>query len=383
MENSDKTSPIPIVHIHGGGVLCGVATHILTLIKALPADLFAPELVLLRGGKVAEVAEDMGIKPIILGSRFTGDPSAIWRLHSIFKRRNIRLLHTHTLNGNFYGRLAAVIPPRPQIVTSVHTFLNRSISDFCASPTKRKIMLAQNKYMNRLSSRIISPSVAVQKMLTDQGVPDSKITVIPNGIELTQDVNASELRKQYRNQWGIGDDQFVIGAVGRFVPQKNLTSLIEILGHLPGDANKARLMLIGDGPERAELEKTAKHLGIDDKVIFTGWQPRAKDIMYAMDIFVLPSLEENFPYAVLEAMYAAKPVIAFDTGAMSELILDGETGFLASPANVKEMSSALAKLMNDDSLAATMGAAGHNRVREKFSLKTMADQISSIYLELV
>ena len=383
MENSDKTSPIPIMHIHGGGVLCGVATHILTLIKALPTEQFTPELVLLRGGPVAEVANDMGIKPIVLGSRFPGDPSAIWRLHSIFKERNIRLLHTHTLNGNFYGRLAAIIPPRPKIVTSVHTFLNRSISDFCTSPTKRKILLAQNKYMNQFSSRIISPSFAVQKMLTDQGVPDSKLTVIPNGIEIEQDVNASELRKQYRNQWGIGDEQFVIGAVGRFVPQKNLASLIEILRRLSGDADRARLMLIGDGPERAELEKTAKRLGIYNKVIFTGWQPRARDIMYAMDIFVLPSLEENFPYAVLEAMYAAKPVIAFDTGAMSELILNGETGFLASSANTEEMSSALVKLMNDDSLAATMGAAGRNRVREKFSLKTMSDQISSIYLEVV
>lgn len=371
------------MHIHGGGVLCGVATHILTLIKALPSEQFTPELVLLRGGPVAEVAKDMGIKPIILGSRFPGDPIAIWRLHSIFKERNIRLLHTHTLNGNFYGRLAAIIPPRPKIVTSVHTFLNRSISDFCTSPTKRKILLAQNKYMNRLSSRIISPSVAVQKMLTGQGVPDSKITVIPNGIEIEQDVSASELRKQYRNQWGIGDEQFVIGAVGRFVPQKNLASLIEILSRLPGDADRARLMLIGDGPERAELEKTAKRLGIEEKVIFTGWQPRAKDIMYAMDIFVLPSLEENFPYAVLEAMYASKPVIAFDTGAMSELILDNETGFLASPANTEEMSSALVKLMNDESLATTMGAAGRNRVQEKFNLKTMADQISSIYHELV
>jgi len=364
-------------------VLCGVAIHILTLMQALPRERFRCELVLLRNGRVEEAARDLGIPCTVIGRRFAGDPATVWRLHQFLRGRDIKIVHTHTLNGNYYGCLAALIPPQPIIVTSVHTFLNRAVRDFCASPVRRWLLLRQNLLWNKFSSCLVTPSEAGREMLMRQGVPASKLHVVHNGIALADGDADLDRRIRFRSRWGVEDDQFLIGAVGRFVPQKNLGALLRILVKLRERQRCPRLMLVGEGPERDTVDAQVRRLGLENQVIFTGWQPLARDLMPAFDLFVLPSLEENFPYAVLEAMAAGRPVITFDTGALAEIVVDGVTGFLVRASDEAAMADAIARLMADTNLAEALGRAGRDRVQKRFSTAVMAAQLGGLYLTLL
>lgn len=378
-----KPRKIPVVHIHGGRILCGAATHILTLLEYLDRDIFEPHLVLLHDGQMTQTARARGLTPYVLRPRFPGDPAAIWRLHRLMRQRAVQAVHTHTLNGNFYGRLAALLSPRPRIITSVHTFMNEAVADFCPSKMRRAFLLWQDRAVRRLATLIVTPSEGVKRFLCKQGTPCTKIAVIYNGIHVSADDGDPGQRAALRSLWNIGPKTFLIGVAGRLVQQKNIGTLLKAVRILQTTGLDPYLMIIGDGPERDRLESQAAELGLHERTTFTGWQPNARSLMNALDLYVLPSLEENFPYSVLEAMAASKPVVAFDSGSLAEMIEHGVTGFLVAPASAHDLALAIQIIMTQQDLASRMGRAGRRRVKERFRADVMTRQMERIYLHVL
>jgi glycosyltransferase involved in cell wall biosynthesis len=165
--------------------------------------------------------------------------------------------------------------------------------------------------------------------------------------------------------------------------RKGQRFLLEAAALLKNQGLEVELRIAGDGPERAALETQAAQLGLSDRVSFLGFVSEPSRFLTEIDIAVLPSLHEGLGVAALEAMAAAKPVIATRVGGLSESVIDGVTGLLVAPRDARVLAEAVAVLVRDRARAAAMGQRGRERVAQEFSLARMARQNESFYYELL
>jgi glycosyltransferase involved in cell wall biosynthesis len=174
-----------------------------------------------------------------------------------------------------------------------------------------------------------------------------------------------------------------IGTVGRLLPLKGIVHLLRAISTLREDFPDLRLEIVGDGPERTDLQKQIIALGLADIVRFLGWLPEVNSAMAGWQIFVQPSLEEGLPVALLEAMAAGLPVIASDVGGIPEIIEEGVTGTLVAPGDPIALSESLREMLLNVELRQRLGDAARLRIRQHFSPEAMVRQISEVYDELL
>jgi glycosyltransferase involved in cell wall biosynthesis len=170
-----------------------------------------------------------------------------------------------------------------------------------------------------------------------------------------------------------------IGTACRLVPVKDLMTLLGALVRLRDDVPDARLEIAGDGPERSRLEREVAARSLTGAVTFLGWRADIRAVMSGWDVFALPSLEESFPIAALEAMTAGLPVVASAVGGLPELVIDGETGWLVPPGDPGALAERLRALLLNPELRRALGASGRNRARQHFSMEQMVAAITRIY----
>lgn len=246
--------------------------------------------------------------------------------------------------------------------------------------SRRRVLL--KGIFTRYVRRIIAVSNATRRCLvSDHGVDDGKITVVLNGVDPKALQFAS--REEARSRLGIDGDGVAIGSIGELIARKGhsflIDSMVELQSRLP---DRVRLVIIGDGQARADLEAQVAEKGLGDNVKFAGRVERAGSLLKAFDIFAMPSLMEALPFALLEAMAAGVPAVATSVWGIPEVVVDGETGLLVPPADTPELTWAILRLLEDDDLRASMGAAAESVASEKFSLQAMASRTAEIYEEL-
>lgn len=190
---------------------------------------------------------------------------------------------------------------------------------------------------------------------------------------------ASSRGRQLRERLGFQQDAVVIGTVSRLERQKGTAHLISALARIHHECPGARLLLVGDGSMRRDLERLAVSLGVRDKVVFTGALLDPGDALECMDMFALPSFREALPMAVLEAMARAKPVVATAVGGVPEAVVHGETGLLVPPGDDAALASALLTLASDPEKRREMGALGRTRFEASFTADAMARQTLEVY----
>jgi glycosyltransferase involved in cell wall biosynthesis len=169
--------------------------------------------------------------------------------------------------------------------------------------------------------------------------------------------------------------------VGRLVPIKDVATLLHAFAELRRTAPAARLVVAGDGELRADLERLAASLGVGSAVTFTGWRLDLENIYSAVDAVVLSSLNEGTPVALIEAMAAARPVVATDVGGVPDVVTHEHTGLLVPPGAPSELARAMARLAADAGLRRRLGAAGRARVAQRFGTARLVDDIAGLYVE--
>lgn len=170
----------------------------------------------------------------------------------------------------------------------------------------------------------------------------------------------------------------LVGSVGRLVPEKGFDLLVRALPDLPG----VGLLLVGDGPARGSLERLAAELGVGDRLHITGWREDARRYLPAMDVFALPSHLESMPLSVIEAMLAARPVVATEVGSLHELVTDGYTGVLVPPHDPGALAIAIGRLMADPEGRKRLGNRGREEALERFTATAMAHRFEALYDEV-
>ncbi|GAB4093974.1 glycosyltransferase family protein [Flaviaesturariibacter terrae] len=344
------------------------------------------------------ITDQFGIKPVEVPEmrraiNWKDDRAAYQRLKELMRSFRPDIVHTHAAKSGALGRLAAFATNVP---VTVHTFHGHVFHSYF-SPLKTQVFLQAERYLARRSSGIIAISDLQKEELAGEfrvAAPD-KIRVIPLGLDLAPFAQGQEeKRAAFRARYGVADDELLIGLVGRIVPVKNHALFIAMADLLAKSTRRRlRFFLIGDGDERANVEADCRARGLDYTyypddprpalVTCTSWQTRMDEVYAGLDIVALSSHNEGTPVSIIEAEAAGRPVVATNVGGVADTMADGVTGFLVPAGDAAAGAEALGRLVNDEELRASMGAAGRRFAEEKFSLQTMVANTTGYYRELL
>lgn len=222
---------------------------------------------------------------------------------------------------------------------------------------------------------------SVRKILDYYGVEKSKIRIVPNGVDCER-FKPRTSSERLKRQLGLDNNRSIL-FVGRLIPRKGLSYLVEAAGQVVKEADDVKFVVAGDGPMRNSLIEWLTRLDLRDRFIFLGdvTEEMLPELYNCADVFVLPSIQEGQGIALLEAQASGKPVVAFNVGAVSESIMEGQTGFMSKP-NSSQLSESLLRLLADASLREKMGAKGREFVCSSFSWAICARKMLQVYSEV-
>ena len=308
-----------VLHLITGLGAGGAEQQLRLLLQHLPEEYHCDVVTLTNPGIVAAGLRADGIRVGHLGMRGNRDLSALPRLVRLIRREGYDVVHCHLYRASVYGRIAARLAGVRAVVTTEHSLLAQTVEGRRITLGVRLLYLATE----RLGRCTVAVSQAVADRLSDWGVPEHRVEVIPNGVGADRYRQPAPVRaatrQAVRDSLGLPQDAFVFGGVGRLVPGKRFDILVDALALMPPGAPEPRLLLIGDGTERAALEQRARAAGVADRVVFAGERDDVPELLTALDALAAPSTVETFGLALLEALAAGLPVRWSSGPALAEL----------------------------------------------------------------
>lgn len=288
------------------------------------------------------------------------------------------IVHTHSSVAGVIGRIAALVTRVPVIVHHVHGWgLQEDMSR-----GKRMIYLFLERLCSRFTDRLIAVSRAnIRKGLDHRICNESKFKLIYNGINL-ENYRKKVDGKQVRLDLGLDPKFKIVGMIGRLDKQKNPLDFIRAAARVIKDYPKVQFLIAGDGSLRSECESLIKELKLQDKFFLLGFRSDIDKIMPILNLTVLSSLWEGLPVVFQESMSAGKPIVANDVDGASDVVINGETGYLVTPHKPQEMAERILNLLNNNKLCYEMGLTA-KRYSERFSCQHMLANIESLYKELL
>ena len=294
----------------------------------------------------------------------TRDWPHLARMHHLLRHLRPSIFHAHLtwpLRCS-YGIIAAALARRPAVIATQHLLSARGVAG----------RVGRQRLVGACVHRYVAVSENMGRVLRTALNSEEKVQVIHNGVSLDC---LTLPTSQMPDAMPVKSDQPFVLTVARLDPQKGLAYLLSAATCVPG----AMFLVAGDGPERGALEAESRRLGLAERVRFLGHREDVPALLRRCDVFVLPSLFEGLPVSVLEAMGAAKPVVATAISGTDEAVVHGETGFLVAAGDPVALAEAIRQLLADPGLARRFGMAGRARVERQFSSETMADRVSEMY----
>jgi glycosyltransferase involved in cell wall biosynthesis len=360
-----------IVHIVPTLDPSGAEKQLALLAANTPKDRFDVQVVALtRGGPYEKDLADAGVPVHIIGKKMKGDPLALGRLIRLLKELNPTIVQTWLFAANSYGRFAARWAKVPHIIAS----------ERCVDSWKSGLQLWLDRRLMRWTDAVAVNSEAVKQFYAQQGISREKLHVIPNAVTPAEPVAD---RPALRKEIGVKESSFVLGFVGRLWPQKRVEDLLGAADILDLAEWPIEVVIIGDGPRRAALERFVENLKKSAPVHFLGKRDDARRLIAVFDALVLPSAFEGMPNVVLEAMAAGTPVIASRIPGTIEVIADGETGLLFEPKRSSDLARKVQRLIEEPELGPRLAANARRVVGEKFTVEAMTAGYVKLYEELL
>lgn len=350
----------------------GAEKQLVLLAAGLPRHEFDTHVcVLTRSGPLAAELDAAGVPWKLIGKAGKLDPRAFWRLKRHIAELRPDLVHTWLFAANSYGRAAALAIGVPRVVAG----------ERCVDPWKNWHELAIDRWLGRRTDRIVVNSSGVRDFYVAHGLPTEKFVVIPNGVAPAP--ASDKGRADLLAELGLPADTRLIGAVGRLWPQKRMKDLIWAADLLKVIRDDVHLLIIGDGPQRARLERFREQVRIEDRVHFLGHRSDVPRLLPHFDVLWLASEYEGLPNVVLEAMAAGVPVVASDIPGNRDLVIPGETGYLVPVGDRAAYAREARAILDDAELARRFGDAARRRVLEGFTVERMIERHAALYRELL
>ncbi|WP_343636179.1 glycosyltransferase family 4 protein [Roseateles sp.] len=307
------------------------------------------------------------------------DVQAYLALRDFFRAERPDIVHTHSSKTGILGRLAAKAAKVPTIVHTVHGYAFPGES--------RQAIKAIFKFLERKAGQVTDRMIVLND--TDKaiardllGVPESRLTLLPNGVDVDAYAPASpERRAALRaGEFGVHDaDHVIVGMIGRLWLQKNPQCFVRAAIRVTALRPNVSFFMIGDGEFRAELEAAIQASGDAQRIRILGWRSDVPELLKALDLMVLPSRWEGMPLAILEAMSSAVPVVASDIPGNHHLVEDGSDGRLFPLDDDEALAAALIELVDDPGWRARFSAQARAKVLARYTLSARMDKITAIY----
>ena len=357
-----------ILHIIATLDRAGAEKQLSLLARGLPRDRFDVHVcALTRGGPLAEELADAGIPVVVLNKRLKADPFALARLVRHLRSLQPDLIHTWMFTANSYGRAAGRLAGVQRMIAS----------ERCVDRWKSAWQFAVDRRLAGWTDRFVANAPAVRGFCAAHGIDGGKFDVIANGI--ASPPPSRWTRQEFLQEFDLPADAPLLGAVGRFWPQKRMKYLIwvaEVLHLLHPDA---QLLIAGDGPLRAQAMRYSTLLDGNSYIHFLGERDDVPDILPHLDLFWHVSGYEGLPNAVMEAMAAGLPVVATDVPGSRDLIRSGETGMLVAVNDRSEMVQVSDSLITDSARRAALGRAAREHVLAEFPVEEMIGRYVELY----
>jgi glycosyltransferase involved in cell wall biosynthesis len=361
-----------VLHLITELELGGAERLLVTMLPRLDRKRFEVSVAYLYGeAPLRPELERAGIRVTKLDSQSKCDLRAFSRLVQLLREERVEILHTHLIQADLMGYFAARRARVPVMISTKHnTHYFRSHASWLAR---------LDAFVNRRLTRVVAVSDAVKDFyIRTQQLAADRIEVIHNGIDLERFRDAKPLA---RSALGCTDSERIVCAVGSLTEKKGHSVLLRAWSEVVRAQAAARLLLVGDGPLRGELERRVGELGLKDMVRFLGRRQDVPEILRASDLFVLPSLWEGFGIVVVEAMAAGLPVIASNVDGVGEIVRPEQDGLLVSPGDPAGLAQAVLRVLNDRQFAQQLAGAGAERAA-RFSIMASAEALQRLYATL-
>lgn len=384
IKETNTRQPLPLVaHVIHRLDVGGLENGLVNLINCMPAERYRHVIICMTEytdfRKRIRTSE---VQCYALHKRAGQDPAVFLRLWRLLRKLRPAILHTRNL-GTLECQLVALLAG---VRGRVHGEHGRDMLDIDGS--NRKYILLR-KCFRPIVQRYIALSNDLAQWLRDSvSVPACKITQIYNGVDNVRfqsrlNNTATEPAKLACLRQSTDGGAMLIGTVGRMssekAPQNLLRAFLQLITDDPRARKRLRLVLVGDGPLRGEIEQQIAAAGAGHLVWLTGARDDVPALLNGLDLFVLPSLGEGISNTILEAMACGLPVVATTVGGNPELVVNGKTGRLVSAADTAALAQAISEYMQNPSMVRRHGDAGRTRVAEKFGMSNMVDHYLAVY----
>ncbi|RDI40157.1 glycosyltransferase [Falsibacillus pallidus] len=363
-----------IVHMISGGETGGSRKHVVTLLSKLPKEDVC--LIVFQEGPLAEEARQVGVRVELFKQKSRYDLSILSRLVSFINKEKFDILHTHGPRANFYGtfikkKLSALW------VTTIHSDPKL---DFMKSGVKGWLFTKLNLASIRKIDYFFAVSDRFKSNLMEFGIPEEKIQSVYNGIDFSPAIDS---QKELRKQLQLTNEVFVLTMVARLHPVKGHEMVFKALKQLHNP--KIKLLLVGDGPIRTDLEEKVKEMGLNSQVSFLGFRKDVNAIFSFSDAALLASFSESFPLVLLEAANENVPIITTDVGGVNELITSPEKGWVVPVGDEGEFANAIESAYKDWEIGKLRDKGVNLRqfAQEHFSLDKLASLTWDTYARLL
>jgi glycosyltransferase involved in cell wall biosynthesis len=367
-----------VLHLISSSGYFGADNMLIQLAKGLKGSAVSPVVGVFRNVhnphvEIAEVARSYDIPVEVFPCGGKVDLETIFKIRRFLSRQGIDIIHAHGYKSNLYA-LGSAFGTRVGRIATCHNWLGDDV--------KMKSYARLDKFFLKRFDRVVAVSDTIREELVSADIPSRKLVTIYNGIDLKR-FQCQEDAKGTRKALGIRDGFKVVGTVGRLSEEKGHTHLLRAARDPVLEGQNLVFLIVGDGPLRARLEEEAggKGKGPHD-IVFTGTRTDVDRLYGLMDMFVLPSLTEGLPMALLEAIASKRPVVATRVGGVPKVIEDGSSGRLVAPGDAKALARAIQGILADPEGARSMAENAYETVRETFSADTMAQRYLDVYEEM-
>ena len=378
--NASPDNAISICHIAVGDLWAGAEVQLRVLLSKLVrrAEMNL-SVILFNEGRLEKEIGLLGIPVRVFPENRWGSTKIFLELVREFKKSNIKIIHTHKYKDTILAAPAAKLCGIPHVVRTVHGLREpfeglQAFNMSCYEAIERTVHRSCVDFIIGVSSQIEAKYKAQGQV--------SRVACIRNGIDL-EGKSVQTDRWLTRKELSVDWETCLIGTVGRLTPVKGIPYLLDAARILLRQGVNVKVLVVGDGSIRQDLLAQAGNLGVGERVVFLGHREDTDVLLQALDIFVLPSLSEGIPMALLEAMAASRPIVASRVGGIPEIIEDGVDGYLVEPMDVNTLAERCRRLIESPDVARKMGEQGRKRVEREFPATAMADRVVSVYKELL
>ncbi|MCD4781947.1 MAG: glycosyltransferase [Candidatus Omnitrophica bacterium] len=371
--SQEKEKNVHVLHVILSLEFGGAEKVVTNMIQQMNTDRFTFTICVLDRIGSLGVDLDDNVRVECVNRKPGIDMRVPFRLAKLLKQYNPDIVHLHNSTCFFYGVLACRLVGLKNVIVTQHGISQES----------RRITTALRLISGGIKQAVAVSDNIVEYLKNTYHIPRNKISLLINGIDETLFARDTQLKKEGRKALGLNAGHLVIGHIARLSKEKDQHTLLKAFEKVRQLEPRAKLVIVGDGSLRAELQSLTKLWGLQNDVIFTGVQKNIKLYLNTFDVFALSSIREGTSLTLLEAMATQLPIVATSVGGTPNVVIDGETGILVPAGRPDKLADGLHRLISDPKMCQKMGKAARKRFDDIFTLTRMTRAYSDLYLSML